>query len=134
MKLIESTKKDIEVEQITLLRSSVGWNKVRSEEKWKEILNKSSFIYSVWDENKLVGMGRLLEDGIMCNVYDVVVHKDYQGIGIGKMIMNNLMNWTNDKNYTCIGLFVQPENKKFLIPFYEKFGFKLVDTGMIIYR
>lgn len=133
MKLIESTKKDIPGNEITLLRSSVGWNILRSDEKWREILNKSAFVYSVWDDKKLVGMGRLLEDGIVCNIYDIVVHKDYQNKGIGKMIMNNLMNWIKDKDYTHVSLFVQPENKNFLIPFYEKFGFKLADTGMVVY-
>lgn len=130
MKLTESISKELNAEKITLLRSSVGWNRVRSEEKWQEILEKSSFVYSVWEGDKLVGMGRILEDGIMCNIYDVVVHKDYQGQGIGKMIMNSLIDYTKDKNYTLISLFVQPENKDFLIPFYKKFGFKLTDTGM----
>lgn len=61
MKLKESTSKELDAEQITSLRSSVGWDRVRSEEKWQEILNKSSFVYTVWDHEKLVGMGRLLE-------------------------------------------------------------------------
>lgn len=134
MRLKESTSKELDAEQITSLRSSVGWDRVRSEEKWQEILNKSSFVFTVWDDEKLVGMGRLLEDGIMCNIYDVVVHKDYQGKGIGKMIMNNLINYTKDKNYTSINLFPQSENKDFLIPFYQKFGFKLSDTGMTIWK
>lgn len=134
MKLTESTSKELSAEQITSLRSSVGWNRIRSEEKWQEILSKSSFVYSVWDNNKLIGMGRLLEDGIMCNIYDVVVHQDYQGRGIGKMVLNNLLDYTKDKNYTLISIFAQPENKDFLIPFYQKFGFKLTDTGMVIWK
>lgn len=134
MKLTESTTKELNAEQITLLRSSVNWDRVRSAEKWQEVLSKSSFVYSVWDGDRLVGMGRLLEDGIMCNIYDVVVHKDYQGRGIGKMIMDNLINYTNGKNYVLISVFIQPENKEFLIPFYEKFGFELTNMGMTIWN
>lgn len=130
MKLTESTTKDISAEKINNLRKSVGWCVKRGEEKWKEILNKSSFVYSVFDRGKLVGMGRIVEDGMMCMFYDVVVHKDYQGKGIGKMIINNLLAFTKDKGYSSISLFADPKNKDFLLPFYNKFGFELFETGM----
>lgn len=129
MKLIELTTKDLKPEEIDLLFNSVG-GRSRGQEKWKEILSKSSFVYSVYDKEKMVGIGRIVEDGYMCMLYDIVVHKDYQGMGIGKMIVNNLLAFTGDKNYSSIRLFVSPENKFFLIPFYEKFGFELFETGM----
>ncbi len=130
MKLIESISKDLSAEKINNLRHSIGWCNKRSDEKWKEILNKSSFVYSVYDKDEMIGLGRIVEDGVMCMLYDITVHKDYQGKGIGKMIMNNLLNWTKDKNFSSISLFAWPENKDFLIPFYQKFGFELYDTGM----
>ncbi len=130
MKLIESTHKNLSGEQINALRFTVGWCTKRSEEKWREVLNKSSFVYSIFDQDKLVGMGRIVEDGIMCMFYDIVVHKDYQNKGIGKMIMNNLLLFTKNKKFSSISLFADPENKKFLIPFYNKFGFELFETGM----
>lgn len=130
MKLIESTKKDLNAGQINDLRVSVGWCNKRDEEKWHEILDKSSFVYSVFEKGKLIGMGRVVEDGIFCMFYDIVVHKDYQGKGIGKMIMENLLKFTKDKKYSSISLFADPNNKDFLIPFYNKFGFELFETGM----
>jgi ribosomal protein S18 acetylase RimI-like enzyme len=130
MKLTESTNKHIKWEQINTLRFSVGWCTKRSEEKWREILDKSSFVYSVLDEGKLVGMGRIVEDGIFCMFYDIVVHKDYQSQGIGKMIMNNLLAFTKDKKFSSISLFADPNNRDFLIPFYNKFDFELFETGM----
>lgn len=130
MKFTESIRKDLNIEQIDSLMDSVGWTSHRGEEKWREILSKSSFVYSVYDENKMVGFGRILEDGAMCMFYDIMVHCDYQGKGIGKMIMNSLLDQTKDKNYVSISLFAWPENKDFLIPFYNKFGFELFETGM----
>jgi len=130
MKLTESTNKDLTGEQINALRFSVGWCTKREEEKWREVLDKSSFVYSVYDKSKLVGMGRIVEDGIMCMFYDIVVHKDYHGKGIGKKIMDNLLAFTKDKKYSSISLFADPDNKDFLIPFYNKFGFELFGTGM----
>ncbi len=132
MNLRESTTKDLNIKQINDLRNSVAWCTKRGEEKWREILNKSSFVYSVFDNDKLVGMGRIVEDGMFCMIYDVIVHKDYQNKGIGKMIMNNLLNFTKDKGYSSISLFVREDNAEFLIPFYNKLGFKLSKTGMRI--
>ena len=130
MELIESTTKDLNADQINNLRESIGWCNRRSSDKWQEILNKSSFVYSVFDNDRIVGMGRIVEDGIMCMIYDVVVRKEYQGKGIGKMIMTNLLSFTTDKKYSSISLFADPDNKDFLIPFYNKFGFELFETGM----
>ena len=130
MKLTESTGKDLDGEQINALRFSVGWCTKRGEDKWREILNKSSFVYSVFDKDNLVGMGRIVEDGVMCMFYDIVVNRDYQGKGIGKMIMNNLLAFTKDKKFSSISLFADPDNKDFLIPFYNKFGFEIFETGM----
>jgi ribosomal protein S18 acetylase RimI-like enzyme len=130
MKLIESTTKDLNAEQINALRFSVGWCTKRVEKKWQEILDKSAFVYSVFDGDKLVGMGRIVEDGIMCMFYDIVVHQDYQGKGVGKMIMNNLLEFVKDKKYSSVSLFADPNNKDFLVPFYNKFGFEIFTMGM----
>jgi ribosomal protein S18 acetylase RimI-like enzyme len=59
-----------------------------------------------------------------------MVHNDYQGRGIGKMVMNNLLDFVKDKDYISVSLFAWPENKDFLLPFYRKFGFELHETGM----
>lgn len=129
MKYKESTKKEIDAKQINDLRASVGWTK-RSGKKWKEVLSKSSFVCSVWDGDKLIGMGRILEDGAMCMFYDIVVHKDYQGKGVGRIIMEKMIGKVKNKDYAFVGLFVDRQNMEFLIPFYKKYGFEPVGTGM----
>jgi GNAT superfamily N-acetyltransferase len=126
MKYRESTLKAIEAEKIDALQTSIGWQK-RGDEKWKESLAKSFFVYSVWDNDKLIGMGRILEDGTMCMLYDIMVHKDYQGQGIGKMIVGRLVDQIKDKDYHSINVFMDNES---LRPFYEKFGFEPLGTGM----
>lgn len=130
MSYTESTKKDLDIDQLDSLMDSVGWREHRGEEKWQEILSKSAFVYSVSDGNKMIGFGRILEDGLMCMIYDVMVHNEYQGKGIGKMIMNNLLEYTKDKGYASVSLFAWPENKDYLLPFYKKFGFEVFETAM----
>ncbi|MFA5729789.1 MAG: GNAT family N-acetyltransferase [Candidatus Paceibacterota bacterium] len=125
MEYRNSINKNIDINQIRLLRKSIGWQP-RSEKKWKEILSKSSFVYSVWDGKRLIGMGRLVEDGIMCMLYDIVVHKNYQGQGIGKLIVNELIKQTKGKKYCSIALFTDKDKVKF----YKKLGFGIAVVAM----
>ena len=128
LQITESTEKNIDTVQLDDLFRAIGWKK-RGNEKWSEVLSKSFFVYSVWDNEKLVGMGRIIEDGVMCMFYDIAVHPDYQGKGIGKKVMESLINQVKDKKYASIGLFAWEENPN-NIPFYEKFGFRRQSSGM----
>lgn len=127
-KLKVSTDKNVDIAQLNSLFGLIGW-KVRKKEKWVEVLSKSSFVYSIWDYNKLVGFGRVMEDGVMCMFYDIGVAPSYQGRGLGKDILNALIDQVKNKGYASIGLFAWGDNPS-NIPFYEKFGFRRVGTGM----
>ncbi len=131
MNFRESTAKRINPEHLDTLFESIGWKK--RQKKWKNVLSKSSFVYSVWNGKKLVGLGRIMEDGVMCMFYDIGVHPDYQGKGVGKKIMNALIKKVKNKKFASIGLFAWEENPG-NIPFYEKFGFERVGTGMELVR
>jgi ribosomal protein S18 acetylase RimI-like enzyme len=112
---------DIETQQLDNLWKAIGW-KPRGEQKWKKVLSKSNFMYTAWDRNKLVGTGRIMEDGVMCMFYDMGVHPDYQRQGIGSRILEELIIRVKDKGYVSIGLFSWKENPVNIL-FYKKFGF-----------
>lgn len=124
----ESTTKDLDAEQLDSLFSAIGWSP-RGPEKWKEVLSKSFFVLSIWDDTKLIGLGRIVEDGVMCMFYDIGVLPEYQDKGIGKKIMEMLIDQVKDKKYASISLFSWAENP-LNVPFYEKFGFVQTNTGM----
>jgi|SRR3989344_3642655 len=119
---------NIDSEQLDILFEKVGWRK-RGNIKWKEVLAKSYLGVSAWDNDKLVGFGRITEDGVMCMFYDIGILPDYQGKGIGSAIMKILIDKVKDKEYASIGLFAWEENP-INFPFYEKFGFEKVKSGM----
>lgn len=123
-----SEEKDLPVKQLDALFRAIGW-KPRGKERWREVLTKSSYIVSLWDKENLIGLGRILEDGIMCMFYDVGVHPNYQTKGIGTLIMKKLTNYVKNRKYASIGLFVWDKNYN-AEDFYKKFGFEKVETGM----
>jgi predicted N-acetyltransferase YhbS len=54
------------------------------------LLNSHSLV-TAWDGEKLVGLGNTLSDGYLVVYYPhLLVHPEYQGRGIGKMIMQKL--------------------------------------------
>jgi ribosomal protein S18 acetylase RimI-like enzyme len=72
-------------------------------------------------KNQVIGMGRVIGDRvIMCYILDLIVLPEFQGRGIGKAIMENLIAYVKDSALPTIGLFTA---EKGLEKFYEKFGF-----------
>ncbi|MCA9838410.1 MAG: GNAT family N-acetyltransferase [Trueperaceae bacterium] len=89
----------------------------------------SRFVWLIYDEQKLLGAGRALADGLDCSyICDVAVHPDYQGYGIGKGIMSRLLE--QSKDHRKIILYAAPGKEGF----YKKLGFKRMTTAMAIFQ
>ncbi len=89
----------------------------------------SMFRCFVFDQNKLIGVGRALADGIDCSyICDVAVHPEFQGLGIGKDIVSKLVELS--KTHKKIILYACPGKE----PFYKKLGFKRMSTAMAIFE
>lgn len=83
--------------------------------------------------NEVVGMGRLVGDGVMYwYLQEIIVLPEYQGKGIGTGIVNYLLEYikkhTEDETFTSVGL-TAAEGKT---SFYERFGFQN-SSGMNLY-
>lgn len=75
-------------------------------------------------DNQLVGFGRAISDGAyQAAIYDVAVSPDYQGQGLGNLIMNAIMKWLPGCN---VILYASPGKEGF----YVKHGFRKMKTGM----
>lgn len=73
------------------LRISSGMGGEKSIKRTEIALNNSLFIVSIYDNNKLIGFGRIVGDGgITYVVSDIMVDKSYQKKGIGKIIMTEI--------------------------------------------
>lgn len=91
------------------------------------MLQNTDYHFSAWDGRKLIGFARVLTDGIYrATLWDVVIHPDYQGQGIGEELVNHIL---SHPVLSKIEKFWLNTRDKF--GFYEKFGFVRSDQGMI---
>lgn len=85
----------------------------------------SSVVCAAYALKKIVGFGRAISDGeYQSAIYDVVVLPEYQGKGVGKLIMESLLKRLPKEGVTLI--YVAPGKQVF----YEKQGFRHLKTGM----
>ncbi len=67
--------------------------------------------------------------GKVGHIEDIVVHKDKHGLGIGKKIIDELVNIA--RNNGCYKVILNTSEKN--VGFYEKSGFKLMERQMALY-
>jgi ribosomal protein S18 acetylase RimI-like enzyme len=95
--------------------------------KLKKAFESSYLVIFVFDDEKLIGMGRALYDGeFQAALYDIVLLPQYQGKGIGKKLVNRLCSQLPVEN---IILYSVPGREGF----YVKCGFKKMRTAMAIF-
>lgn len=103
------------------LFESNGWE--RKERRVDENRENSCFAVSIYDNNEIVGMGRVVGDGAYFTVFDVVVEKSRQGRGIGSLVMQEIVKWY--KNIEDDDTFLYLNASKGKESFYEQFGFRI---------
>ncbi len=125
MKIIR--KEEINIEELNNLLATIGWGN-NSNEKLNNSLKLSWGWMTARDENnKLVGFVQVLSDGIKhAYILRLLVHKDYQGKGIGTGIVEELMLWLDENKLNPI-LLTKPAEESF----YKKFGLEREQNGFI---
>lgn len=120
--------KEVDTNAVNEIFKSIGWD-LRANEKWVSVTQRSTFCIQILKDNKVVGFGRTMDDTDYCMIYDVVVHKDFQKQGVGKILMDEIMKYVKSHNFTNVRLFYWTKNDG-LSMFYEKFGFEKMPNGM----
>lgn len=81
---------DLDYETYIALRKAVGWKNFCREQVEKAI-NHSYYSVVIRENGDSIAMGRIIGDGLYFTIVDVVVHPDYQGKGLGTLIIQKLM-------------------------------------------
>ena len=124
--------------EYNMLTDSVGWG-TREESIIEEALKNTLYSLCVYDEEKLIGYGRLLGDKtIFLYIHSVMVLPEYQGKGIGRGIVTNLLKQVDEYKKVNPNIRTYLGAAKGKEGFYEKFGFVTrpnddVGSGMILY-
>ena len=115
--------------------SEVDWNEVRSLLKsvnmgyYPSKIHKTAFenskdVVFIYDGKKLVASGRMISDGAYQGaIYDVAVMEEYQGRGLGRVVIENLLCGNEKLN---IILYATPGKEAF----YRKLDFRSAKTAM----
>lgn len=119
------------------LTNSVGWGK-RENNIVEEALKNTLYSLCVYDNDKLVGYGRIIGDKtIFLYIQDVMVAKEYQHKNIGTEIMKGLLNKIDEYKKINPNIRVYLGASKGKENFYKKFGFNTrhdanLGEGMIL--
>lgn len=114
---------DLSAADYNRLRHSAGWADLTLEQA-ETGLSNSAYIISARREGEVVGMARYLSDGGYIRfIADVVVLPEYQGLGIGRYMVEDMLQDIQKKKkaneYISINLMAAKGKETF----YEKFGF-----------
>jgi ribosomal protein S18 acetylase RimI-like enzyme len=114
----------INLDDVSQLLSSAGMMG-RSPGSMERAIRGSIEVIAVFAaDQKLVGFGRLISDGICYGtLWDVVVHPDFHDLGIGSEIVARLLARCLILKLRMVGLFTALHNR----PFYENLGFLILD-------
>lgn len=114
--------KEFNKEDLQDLFTSVGWDSSNPEVLVKAFRN-SSHVVSCFDDKKLIGIARSMDDDYWsANIDCLIVNPNYQKIGVGKRLMLELLYDLKDIKYINLC----PDDKN-LLSFYEKFQFKKIE-------
>lgn len=82
-----------EIHQLIDLYDDVEWSAYTKERvKLKNAISNSLKVLTAWEDNKLVGLIRVVGDGFtIVYIQDLLVLKNYQGKGIGSNLLNLIL-------------------------------------------
>ena len=111
------------IDEFNLLYDAVGWG-AYSDNITKQALDNTYYSISIYDEDKIIGYGRLIGDTIcFMYIHDVMVLPEYQNKKIGTLIMNKLLDKVHELKKINPDMRVYLGASKGKENFYKHFGF-----------
>ena len=109
------------------LYESLGWNSLKlTVNELERMCKQSWYAIYVFDDKRLVGMGRVISDGVITGIIcGVGVLPKYQSSGIGKEIVKRLIQHCEQNKVIPQLMCVEK-----LQSYYESIGFEAFSIGM----
>ena len=117
-----------ETDEYNALRVNSGKGHEIAPEMAFKALHNSLYLVSVYDGDKLIGLGRVIGDGgVTFTVTDIMVDREYQHHGIGDGIMDHIESYLDkvtDEDSFIMLIARIPSDK-----LYKKHGFEYLKEG-----
>ena len=122
-RIVFSTRRDIDLYELEELCDAVGWSR-RPLRKVKKAIENSFLVTTMWqvrgNKRRLIGFARATSDcAFNATIWDVVVHPDFQGKGLGKALMEYILKKLRSEEISNVTLFADPH----VVNFYQNLGF-----------
>lgn len=109
-----------DIHELMALYDDVGWTAyTQNPQQLKDAIDHSLKVWTVWDEEKLVALARVVGDGIsIVYIQDILILKNYQTQGIGSNLLKNIL-----ESYQSVRQIVLlTEDSEKTVSFYTKNG------------
>ncbi len=128
---LEGRSKVDMVQLQNLFKLAAFWAKGRKPEDLEIAIQNSEPVVTVWNQKQMIGFARATSDGVYrATIWDVVIHPDYQGGGLGRKLVQTVLSHPKMSNVERVYLMTTQQQK-----FYEKIGFEYnQSTTMVIYN
>lgn len=111
-----------------LLNLGAFWAQDRSIEDLAQAIHYSQAVISAWDGSQLIGFARATSDTVYrANIWDVVVHPDYRGRGLGRKLVETVLAHPLVQKVERVYLMTSLQQK-----FYERIGFQVNSTTTMV--
>ena len=110
-------------EEYLAMRAAVGWSVFPVEQAIAGLSN--SYVWCIRDEGRPIAIGRAIWDhGYVIYIADVIVLPEYQGQGLGRVLMESIMAFIHEQLKPGYRFMVSLLAAKGKEEFYQKFGFE----------
>ncbi len=122
--------KSIDQNQLLNLYNDAGWGAYTNNPTTLcEAIKNSLYVLTAYDEDKLVGLIRVVGDGVtIAYIQDILVLKAYKRNKIGSELMRKTMSQFNNVRQKVLLTDDNAETRGF----YEAFGLKSCDKGQLV--
>jgi aralkylamine N-acetyltransferase len=122
-KIYFSSERDLDLYELEELCDAVGWVR-RPIRKVRKAIHFSFVVISMWEikgsYRRMIGFARATSDhAFNATLWDVAVHPDFQGRGLGKALMQEVVRELRQHDISNISLFADAH----VVEFYCQLGF-----------
>jgi N-acetylglutamate synthase-like GNAT family acetyltransferase len=127
-----SDQKIVDLLQLqALFQTAAFWAMDRSAEDLAIAVANSDPVVTAWDHDLMIGFARATSDGVYrATVWDVVIHPDYQGAGLGRKLVETVLSHPKMSRVERIYLMTTHQQS-----FYQRIGFEPNEsTTMVLHN